>query len=64
MIYFDAVSVKDVEDAPSIDIVRCKECKNFRPDAEPAYERCRHFWAEVDEEDWCVRSEKGKRKSE
>ena len=34
--------------------IRCKDCKNFDPgEVEHEYERCRHHWSAVREDDFC-----------
>ena len=45
----DVVSVTDIDEAPSIDIVRCKECKYFidnltENDTDETYDACRWDW--------------------
>lgn len=40
------------------EIVRCRDCKHYRPDAEPEYERCRHHIIYMDPEDWCSYGER------
>ena len=42
------------------EIVRCKDCKEFRPKAEQDSERCRHHWIYVEEEDFCSYGERRK----
>ena len=35
-------------------IVRCRDCKNYDGgEVEHEYERCRHHWSEVGEDDFC-----------
>lgn len=42
-----------------IEIVYCKDCKNFDPgEVEHEYERCRHHWSEVGEDDFCSYGER------
>ena len=53
---------KDIEDAPSIDIVRCKECKHY--DKFPTWSACT-YWsgdpyeqASVNDDDFCSYGER------
>lgn len=37
-----------------VEIVRCRDCKNYNAGAvEHEYERCRHHWSVVGEDDFC-----------
>lgn len=46
----DIVTADEIDNAPSIDIVRCKECKYFidnltEDDTDEAYDSCRWDWS-------------------
>ena len=53
-----------IENAPSIDIVRCKECKLHRTlrrkDNGEFYKWCRANFRRVDDDDFCSFGERGK----
>ena len=64
-IWFDAVSVNNIDSAPSIDIVRCKECKYFidnltENDTDETYDACRWDWKKSipKPDDFCSRGER------
>ena len=40
------------------DLVRCRDCKNYRPDLDPPYERCRHWLNDVEPDDYCSYGER------
>ena len=54
----DVVSVTDIEDAPSIDIVRCKECKWAK--ANGTYQWCGRLdsTAQITADDFCSYGER------
>ena len=44
--------------ADTKEVVRCRDCMHYRPDADPAYERCRHHIIYMEPEDWCSYGER------
>lgn len=53
--------INRINDLPSVDaveVIRCRDCKHYKPDAEPEYERCRHHIISMDPEDWCSYGER------
>ena len=37
-----------------VPVVRCRDCKNYGGgDVEHEYDRCRHHWSAVEEDDYC-----------
>ena len=53
----DVVSVTDIDEAPSIDLIRCAECRKVREDGGHAncngYLYCRKWKTLVDEDGYC-----------
>lgn len=47
-----------VNEAPTIDVVHCRDCKHYRQNAEPEYEMCRHHIIYMEPEDWCSYGER------
>lgn len=45
-------------EARMVEVVRCRDCKHYRPDAEPEYEMCRHHIIYMEPEDWCSYGER------
>lgn len=42
-----------------VDVVRCKDCKNYQSgEVQHEYERCRHHWSYVEEDDYCSYGER------
>ena len=50
--------MSDAPSADAVEVVRCRECKDFRPNAEQDSERCRYHWIYVDGEDFCSYGER------
>lgn len=48
--------INDIQ--PSVDVVKCRDCKHYRPNAEPKYEMCRHHIIYMEPEDWCSYGER------
>ena len=49
----DVVSVTDIEEAPSIDLVRCRDCRYYRD-----FDGCFFSTDGVDENDYCSHGER------
>lgn len=48
-----------IDEAPSIDIVRCRDCKNYDDgEVEHDYDRCWHHWSAVEPDDFCSYGER------
>ena len=43
------------QDILDSELVLCRDCRNYNPDADPEYERCSEWWSSVEEDDFCSR---------
>ena len=53
-VHYDMLALAQRLPSVQPEIIRCKDCKNFDPgEVAHEYERCRHHWSEVGEDDYC-----------